>query len=331
MIWSVMLPAFLASIVEFVEALTIVLAIGTSINWKSSLWGAAAGFFTLAILISVFGTAIVLFIPIDVLRIVIGIILVLFGMQWLQKSVLRYTGLKALHDEAKIYEKNKKEYDSIAVEDRHKFNKFGFLTSFKSVLLEGLEVAVIVITFGTTAGTSKFQGILSTTIGAMLAFIVVAGLGTAIRKPLTKIPENTLKFSVGIMLATFGTFWAGEGFGIAWPFSDLFILVLIAFYLVLSGALIFRMKRRERKSSEADSEKSWKKHLILRILWEVFDFFCGDWTVFWGSAITIVMVVLIKQLSLLTFALPALGIVFIAGITISFWAALNRNTQKIRK
>jgi uncharacterized membrane protein len=216
MIWTAMLSAFLASVVEFVEALTIVLVIGTTINWKSSLWGVVAGFSALAILVAIFGTAIVVFVPIDILRLVIGIILVMFGMQWLKKSVLRFSGLKEIHDESSIYEKNKLKYETFEHEHHNEFNRFGFLTSFKSVLLEGLEVAFIVITFGTTAGTNKLQGIISTTIGAILAFIVVASLGAAVRKPLTKIPENTLKYFVGIMLVTFGTFWSGEGIGINW-------------------------------------------------------------------------------------------------------------------
>lgn len=325
MVWSAMLPAFLASVVEFVEALTIVLVIGATINWKSSLWGAAAGFFSLAVLATVFGTAIVLFIPLNVLRLVIGIILVLFGMQWLKKSVLRYSGLQALHDEDQIYEKNRIKYEALADEDRSKFNGFGFLISLKSVLLEGLEVVFIVITFGTTAGTSIYQGIMSTTIGAILALIVVASLGVAVRKPLTNIPENTLKYAVGIMLVTFGTFWAGEGLGINWPLSDLFLIVLISFYLALSIASILWLKkhREAQPVPEARSEEGWKKYLVLRILWGVFDFFCGDWKVFWGITITIALTILIKQLSFLTFALPAIGIIYVAGIAISFLTALN--------
>jgi uncharacterized membrane protein len=327
MVWSAMLPAFLASVVEFVEAMTIVLVIGTTINWKSSLWGAAAGFFSLVVLATVFGTAIVLFIPLDAIRLVIGIILVLFGMQWLKKSVLRYSGLKALHDEEKIYEKNRIKYEELANEDRSKFNGFGFLTSFKSVLLEGLEVVFIVITFGTTAGTSIYEGIISTTTGAILALIVVASLGVAVRTPLTRIPENTLKYAVGIMLVTFGTFWAGEGLGINWPLSDLFLIALIIFYLVLSGATILWLKKHRKAQAvpETRTEESWKKYLVLRILWEVFDFFCGDWTVFWGVAITIALTILIKQLSFLAFALPVVGIIYMAGIAISLLTALQRS------
>ena len=219
--WSIFLPAFLASLVEWVEALTIVLAIGASINWKSSLWGAASGFALLGVLIIVFGSAIILVIPINILRILIGVILILFGIQWLEKAILRYTGLKAKHDENLVYERSRREYDAVNV-DRSKFSKFGFLTSFKSVFLEGLEVAVIVITFGLTGDANPFQGIYTTSLAAIIALLVVMGLGVVVRKPLTSIPENMFKFLVGIMLVTFGTFWSGEGLGIQWPFSDLF-------------------------------------------------------------------------------------------------------------
>ena len=241
MVWQSILPAFLASMVEFVEALTIVIAIGVTINWKSSLLGAGTAMLALLAMVAIFGTTLVLFIPIDILRIVVGIILVFFGMQWL-KSLLRYSSLKALHDEAAIYEDKIRELQNRGDIDPGKFSGFGFMASFKSVLLEGLEVAFIVITFGAAAGTDKVDGIFQASIGALLAFLVVVTLGLTIRSPLTRIPENTLKFMVGIMLVTFGTFWAGEGMGIQWLFSDLFLLVLVAFYLILSAVIVWWLK-----------------------------------------------------------------------------------------
>jgi uncharacterized membrane protein len=242
MIWSSILPAFFASMVEFVEALTIVLVVGVTINWKSSLLGAAAATLSLAVLIAIFGSTLVLFIPIQTLRLVIGIILVLFGMQWLKKAVLRYSGLKEFHDEGAIYEKRLHELKAIGDISIGKFNGFGFLTSFKSVLLEGLEVAFIVITFGATTGTNKAQGLYTASMGALLAFLVVVILGFTIRGPLTKIPENTLKFIVAIMLVTFGCFWAGEGLGIQWPMSDMFLFVLAAFFIMVSALTIKWLK-----------------------------------------------------------------------------------------
>lgn len=242
MIWSLILPSFLASMVEFVEALTIVLVVGVSINWKSSLLGAGAAALTLALLVAAFGSTLVLLIPIEVLRLAIGIILILFGMQWLKKALLRYSGLKAMHDEAAIYEEQMRQLRAHGEIDPGKFNGFGFLTAYKSVLLEGLEVAFIVITFGSTIATSKFSGIWMAAVGASLALLIVVILGLAIRGPMTRIPENALKFSVGIMLVTFGTFWAGEGLGIQWPYADLFLFVLITFFLALSTILINWLK-----------------------------------------------------------------------------------------
>lgn len=242
MIWSAIVSAFLASVVEFVEALTIVLAVGVTVNWKSSLLGAGAAVLALAALVAIFGSALIIAIPIEILRVVIGTILVLFGMQWLKKALLRYSGIKAIHDEAAIYEAEMRELKAkVGLSDR-KFNVFGFVTSFKSVLLEGLEVAFIVITFGVTSGTDKFQGIWNAAIGAFLAFLAVVVFGCIARGPLTKIPENTLKFIVGILLVTFGTFWSGEGIGIEWPFSDLFLFVLVTFFLLLSAVIVRWLK-----------------------------------------------------------------------------------------
>jgi len=327
MLWSLFLPAFLASIVEFVEALTIVLAIGTSINWKSSLWGAVAGFATLAVLVAMFGSAVILFIPIDILRIVIGVILVLFGLQWLEKAILRYTGLKAKHDEARIFDSRIRELDAMHI-DRDRFSKFGFLASFKSVFLEGLEVAVIVITFGSTGAADRFQGILTTSIAALAALIVVMALGVLVRKPLSSIPENTFKFIVGIMLVTFGTFWSGEGFGIEWPLSDLTLVVLGAFYLLLCLLLIGWISRR-RPNPNVKEQNPQTYPIPLRILLELFDFFCGDWTVFTGMAITAVAVLFLKNINPFENA-SLLGTLMVAGIAVSLWAAMGRRSRPLK-
>ncbi len=241
MAWSAVLPAFLASLVEFVEALTIVLVVGVTINWKSSLSGAIAAILTLAALVAVFGTTLVAFIPIEALRLFVGVILVLFGLKWLKKAILRYSGLKALHDEEAIYEEEMRALRARGETLPNKIDGFGFATSFKSVLLEGLEVAFIVITFGSSAARTeqeKGNSLLAATIGALLAALLVTILGFVVRGPLTKIPENTLKFSVGIMLTTFGTYWAGEGLGIDWPLADGFLIVLVGLYLLVSFGIV---------------------------------------------------------------------------------------------
>jgi uncharacterized membrane protein len=248
--WAVLTAAFLASAVEFVEAFTIVLVVGITINWRSSLAGAFAAAATLAAIVATLGVAIVQFVPIDYLRLVVGIILILFGLKWLKKAILRYSGLKALHDEEAIFEETRAELRARGETIAPRFEPFGIALSYKAVLLEGLEVAFIVITFGSSSATNVCNntcGITSAAIGAAIAGILVILAGTIIRAPLTRVPENTLKFIVGIMLTSFGTFWGGEGFGVVWPYADAFILALAALYLLASFILVMILKQRKQK------------------------------------------------------------------------------------
>ncbi len=259
--WTVATAAFLASAVEFVEAFTIVLVVGVTINWRSALAGALAAAATLAVIIATLGVALVVYVPIGVLRLVIGIILVLFGLKWLKKAILRYSGLKALHDEEAIFEETRAQVRARGEIIEPRFEPFGIALAYKSVLLEGLEVAFIVITFGSnpvTIGTTAggIGGIGSAAIGAAVAGVLVIVLGALVRAPLKLVPENTLKFVVGIMLTTFGTFWAGEGFGgnNIWPFSDAFILILAALYLVATGILVLALRQsKQRRLATADT------------------------------------------------------------------------------
>jgi uncharacterized membrane protein len=244
--WAVLTASFLASAVEFVEAFTIVLVAGVTINWRSSLLGAFAAVITLALIIATLGVALVQLVPIDVLRLVVGVLLILFGLKWLKKAILRYSGLKALHDEEAIFEEARAEIRARGEQIAPRVEPFGVALSYKAVLLEGLEVAFIVITFGTSAANNvctKACGISSAAIGAAIAGVLIIAAGALIRAPLTKVPENTLKFIVGVMLTTFGTFWTGEGLGVAWPFSDAFLLVLVALYLVASFVLIMWLRQ----------------------------------------------------------------------------------------
>jgi uncharacterized membrane protein len=237
--WVALSAAFLASAVEFVEAFTIVLVVGVAINWRSSLAGAAAAMGALALIVGIFGTALVVWVPLALLRFVVGILLVLFGLKWLKKAILRYAGLKALHDEEAIYEEEMARLRAMGEHHSNRIDPFGVATSFKSVLLEGLEVAFIVITVGTS---SKSIG--SAAVGALAAGVLVVVVGMLVRSPLERVPENLLKFVVGIMLTSFGTFWGGEGIGITWPFgdSDLFLVVLVALYLLVAGALVLWLR-----------------------------------------------------------------------------------------
>ena len=258
--WAVLTAAFLASAVEFVEAFTIVLVVGVTINWRSALAGAFAAAVTLALIVATLGVALVRYVPIDILRLAVGIILILFGLKWLKKAILRYSGLKALHDEEAIFEETRAELRARGENIAPRFEPFGVALAYKAVLLEGLEVAFIVITFGSSSATSTCNntcGIGSAAIGAAIAGILVILAGAIIKAPLTKIPENTLKFIVGIMLTSFGTFWGGEGFGITWlPFSDAFIPVLVVIYLLASFILVMVLRQiKQRRITEANVDQ----------------------------------------------------------------------------
>jgi uncharacterized membrane protein len=244
--WAVAVAAFLASAVEFVEAFTIVLVVGVTINWRSAIVGTLAAVVALAVIVAIFGVTIVQYVPIDALRLVVGCILILFGLKWLKKALLRYSGLKALHDEEAIFEETMAELRARGEAISTSLQPTAAILAFKSVLLEGLEVAFIVITFGssvTVATTSGgLSGIGSAAIGATVAGILVILLGALVRAPLKQVPENTLKFVVGIMLTTFGTFWTVEGFHVEWPFADAFLLILAALYLLASLVIVQWLK-----------------------------------------------------------------------------------------
>jgi uncharacterized membrane protein len=231
--WLLVLSVFLACAVEGVEATTIVLAAGTTRDWRSALTGVGAGITVLAVIVAVLGPAITA-IPLGGLRLVVGGLLLIFGLQWLRKAILRASGLKALHDEEAIYARQVAAAREVATGGRYAIpDWYAFTLSFKGVVLEGLEVVFIVITFG-----ANQHGIGWAVVGAVAALVVVAAAGVAVRGPLARVPENTLKFAVGVMLTSFGLFWGAEGAGAHWPGSDAAILALIATTLVVSLATV---------------------------------------------------------------------------------------------
>ena len=232
--------AFLASAVEFVEALTIVLAAGITRGWRASLTGLAAATVALAVIVAALGPALKL-IPIDALRLVVGALLLAFGLQWLRKAILRASGYKALHDEDAIFAEEAAEARAAASETRAGLDWYGFTLAFKGVLLEGLEVAFIVITFGSTQGSIGLAA-----LGAGIALVLVAGVGIAVRAPLSRVPENTMKFAVGVMLTTFGIFWSTEGVGAKWPGNDASLPVVLAFVVLLSFGAVTLLRRQRR-------------------------------------------------------------------------------------
>ena len=230
--------AFLASAVEFVEALTIVLASGVTRGWRSSLAGLGAATIALAAIVAALGPALTL-VPISALRLVVGALLLAFGLQWLRKAILRAGGYKPLHDEDATFAREADEARAAGRVERVGLDWYGFTLSFKGVLLEGLEVAFIVVTFGSTQGNFGLAA-----LGAGIALALVAGVGVVVRAPLARVPENTMKFAVGVMLTTFGIFWSAEGAGAAWPGSDAALPVVLAFVVVLSLASIALLRRR---------------------------------------------------------------------------------------
>ncbi|HEX5247724.1 MAG TPA: hypothetical protein VFW41_11410 [Gaiellaceae bacterium] len=234
------LSAFLASAVEMVEALTIVLASGIARGWRSSLAGMGAAVLALAVIVAALGPALTV-VPLNALRLVVGGLLLTFGLQWLRKAILRASGFKALHDEDAIFARELEEAKTAARDERAGVDWYGFTLSFKGVLLEGLEVAVIVITFGSTQGSIPLAA-----VGAAAALVLVAGVGVAVRAPLARVPENTLKFAVGVMLTTFGIFWSTEGAGGSWPGSDAALFGVLAFVILLSLASVRVLRRRRR-------------------------------------------------------------------------------------
>jgi uncharacterized membrane protein len=237
------LSAFLASAVEMVEALTIVLAVGVTRGWRSTLTGAGAAAAALALVVGALGPAVAA-LPLDTLRVVVGGLLLVFGLQWLRKAILRASGYKALHDEAAAYASEREQARGAAADDRRGLDWYSFTVAFKGVFLEGLEVAFIVVTFG----ASRRHGVALAAAAAAAALLIVAMAGVAARAPLTRVPENTLKFAVGLLLTTFGTFWGAEGAGVEWPGEDAALAGILAF-LALSSLVMVQVLRQQRASA----------------------------------------------------------------------------------
>ncbi len=230
-------PSFIASGVEFVEATTIVLAVGVTRGWRAPLVGTLAAVATLAVIIALLGVTIVTVVPEHLLKGFVGALLLLFGLRWLRKAVLRFAGIVALHDEDLIYQREVAELRAKGRE-RTEFDRIGAVVAYKAVLLEGTEVAFIVIAFGAGGGTALTSAI----VGAAVAGVVVIALGAALRQPLTMVPENWMKFGVGAILSSFGVFWFAEGLGAEWPGDALSLGPILATFLGAS-ALAVRMLR----------------------------------------------------------------------------------------
>jgi uncharacterized membrane protein len=236
----------LASAVEFVEAFTVVLAMGLTRGWRATLWGAAAAIALLAVVTAIAGYALVEWVPESAVQLAIGSLLLIFGLQWLRKAILRSAGLKALHDEEQAFLEEREAARRAGEERKLGLDWFGFVVSFKAIFLEGLEVVFIVITFGLNADSIPLAA-----AGAAVAGGVVLTTGALMHKPLSRVPENLIKYAVALLLATFGTFWAAEGLGVftegreslAWPGGDWAILALLALWVAVSQLTVALLRR----------------------------------------------------------------------------------------
>jgi uncharacterized membrane protein len=233
---GLLLSVFLASLVECVEALTIVLAVGSTRSWSSALGGAGAAGVVLAALTALLGPALTA-LPIDALRLVVGGLLLTFGLQWLRKAILRASGRKALRDESEEFQ-GEAAAAAAARGTGGRVDAYSFTIAFKGVLLEGFEVIFIVLTFG-----ANQHRIAAAAVAALLAASVVIAAGVVVHRPLTRVPENTLKFAVGVMLTSFGIFWGAEGAGASWPGGDAALLATVPLVLAASLALVLTVRR----------------------------------------------------------------------------------------
>jgi uncharacterized membrane protein len=237
LVWPAIAAAFLASLVEAVEALTIVLAVAIVRGWRPAGLGVLAGLVMLALIVIALGPLLD-HVPLHLLQLVIGILLLLFGLRWLRKAILRAGGVIPLHDEAAAFATETAELRDQARRNAVRLDWIAAITTFKAVLLEGLEVVFIVIALGAGRGM-----LMPASIGAATACLAVAAVGLVVHRPLARVPENTLKFAVGVMLSAFGVFWTGEGLGVAWPGEDLAIVAFAATFLTVSVAAVALVRR----------------------------------------------------------------------------------------
>lgn len=242
---SVVIAAFLGAFVELVEAFTIILAAASIAGWRAALMGTLIGCIVLVALVAVLGPAMTL-LPIGLLQIAIGLMLLLFGMRWLRKAILRGAGYIALHDEAVLFVHETDALRAAAAATARRTSAIAALAAFKGVMLEGIEVVFIVIAVGAGHGH-----LMAASLGALVAVMLVALIGVAVHRPLAQVPENTLKYLVGIMLSAFGVFWTGEGLGVNWPGADLIILVFIVIFLGVAVVATRVLRQRARTEATA--------------------------------------------------------------------------------
>jgi uncharacterized membrane protein len=314
----VLLATAVAAAVEWVEALTIVLAVGLFKGWKAAFVGLALGLLALVALVAVFGVTITSHVSIEAARTLVGVFLLLFGLKWLHKAILRSSGLKSLHDEAKTFEETKEMLVASGT-SRAGVDRVGVTTSFGGVFLEGLEVVFIVVALG------GLQNIPAAAIGAVAALLIVAVAGIVFRHPLTQVPENTMKYVVGIMLTAFGTFFTGEGIGVHWWGTDLSLLPLIAVYGLASIGFVQLLKRPIRVTVAPTGIARAARTAVT----EVWGLFVDD------GALAIVAILAIFGVALFATHYgdghSIGGALLIVGVLLAVWAGLHDASKSSRK
>jgi uncharacterized membrane protein len=315
------LASFLASLVEFVEALTVVLAVGSVRGWKAALGGTVSAIVTLAGLIFFLGRSITI-IPLSLLQTAIGLLLLLFGLRWLRKAILRACGAIPLHDEEVAFAKQTAALQSRAPA-AGRWDRLAFTTTYKIVMLEGMEVVFIVIALGSSAAL-----LVPATVGAASALGCVTFLGLALHRPLARIPENTLKFAVGILLSAFGTFWTVEGVGVAWPAGDWSLPALVVIYILFGVGLVLLLRRRADSGLLVKPKLApqSRRNLMARLFKELVSLFIDD------GLLAIGVVAWVALLSLSLRALPDAAAPQAWGFTAGLGAILSLSaTRGVRR
>ncbi|HTN48324.1 MAG TPA: hypothetical protein VMK32_02720 [Burkholderiaceae bacterium] len=318
-----MLASFMASLVEFVEALTIVLAVGVTRGWRAALTGTGLAMLLLIAIVVVVGPALAA-ISIHVFQLVVGTLLLLFGLRWLNKAILRAAGCIALHDETRTYEGEVSILRRALGRPWFGIDTLGLVAAFKAVTLEGLEVVVIVIAIAAGGGE---QLIGPAIVGAVAAFLLVALLGAWLHRPLARVPENLLKFGVGVLLTAFGTFWAGEGVGIEWPGADWMLLALAAAYLCIGLLLVAASRIQPRAPRSAPAMKASSHSTLRLLLSEAVGLFVDDSVLAGGALATVVFAYVLAGMEWLSPAL--LGFHLAVAVAVVLIAATLRRARNL--
>jgi Ca2+/H+ antiporter, TMEM165/GDT1 family len=300
------LGAFTASLVECVEALTVVLAVGIVRGWRSALLGAFAALISLLVLVAILGQSLAR-VPLAMLQLLVGTLLLLFGLRWLRKAILRAAGVLPRHDELATFAKQTAVIQNLGT-SVSAWDGVGVTTAFKIVMLEGIEVVFIVIALGAGGGR-----LLPAVFGAAAALVVVIALGIALHRPLGRIPENTLKLAVGVLLAAFGTFWVCEGLHLQWPYGDWSVLGLVGAYLGVAQLLVWGCRSRSVPAPRPERSKPAKQHgVIQRVVKEIVGLFVDDGALAAGIVIWVAVVgFFVGRLPVST---TALDVVFFFGL-----------------